>query len=207
MPEEVEIETKDMQETIEELREERAERALEERQSQWTRWISLTTALLAVVAAVAALQSGSLVNEALDAGNRAVLRQAQASDAWAYYQAKGVKSNGAQQTADLLRAVAPARPAQAAKWGEEAARYKTEQKELQTEAGKLEHERDDKLKEADALMHHHHIFAYCVTFTQVAIALSAIAALTKRKPVWYLSLLAGVGGVIYFINGFLHTAK
>src|SRR5437867_1669371 len=83
MPEEIEIETKELQETIEEMRDERAERLLEAKQSSWTRWISLSTALLAVVAAVAALESGSLVNEALIVKNNAVLKQSQASDQWA----------------------------------------------------------------------------------------------------------------------------
>lgn len=206
MPEEVEIETKELQETIEEMREEREEREKEERASAWTRWISLSTALLAVVAAVAALQSGTLVNEALISKNNAVLHQAQASDEWAYYQAKGIKGNGSAQTADLLAANS-AQAAQAAHWRKEAGRYKHEQQQQMDKARELEHERDKEDKESEQLMEQHHVFAFCVTFTQVAIALSAVAALTKRKPIWYLSLLLGVAGLILFINGYVQTAK
>ena len=111
MPEEAEVETKELQETIEEMREERAERVEAERRTAWTRWISLGTALLAVVAAVGALQSGTLVNEALVKKNESVLHQAQASDQWAYYQAKGIKGE-LQRTAtlesELIRAAARA---------------------------------------------------------------------------------------------------
>src|SRR5437588_3112518 len=86
MPEEIEIETKELQETIEELHEERRERAAAERQNAWTRYIALTTAFLAVFAAVGALQSGSLVNEAM-------LAQLKASDKWNEYQADRQKEH------------------------------------------------------------------------------------------------------------------
>jgi hypothetical protein len=206
MPEEIEVETKELQETIDEMREERDERAKEAKETAWTRWISLSTALLAVFAAIAALQAGSLVNEALIAKNNSVLNQAKASDQWAYYQAKGIKGNGARQTADLLAAT-PSLTKQADKWREEAKRYKEEQKEAEAEARKLEAERDEKNKESAELMEHHEVFAFCVTFLQVAIALSAVAALTKQKLVWYLSLLVGIAGLIYFGNGFARSAQ
>jgi uncharacterized membrane-anchored protein len=45
-----------------------------------------------------------------------------------------------------------------------------------------------------------------VIFLQIAILLSSIAALMKKKPVWVLGLILGLimgaFGVIYFINGF-----
>lgn len=200
MPEEIEVETEKLQETIEELREEREERQREEKATHWTRWIALSTAILAVVAAVAALQSGALVNEALIVKNNALLRQTQASDQWGYYQAKGLKATSAQQTATLLAAL-PNRAEAVEKWNKEAERYKEEQKEIDAKAKELEAERDKETEEAHHLMHRHHTFAYCVTFTQVAIALSAIAALTKRKSIWVLSLLTGAAGIGVFLLG------
>src|SRR5437879_4593889 len=86
MPEEIEIETKELQETIEELHEERRERVEAERKSAWTRWIALSTALLAVFAAVGALQSGALVNGAM-------MDQLKASDTWNEYQAARQKEH------------------------------------------------------------------------------------------------------------------
>jgi hypothetical protein len=205
MPEEPEIETGELRETIEELREERAEREEQERESAWTRWISLSTALLAVIAAVAALMSGDLINRSLSLKNDSVLKQAQASDQWAYYQAKGIKANTAEQTADLL--AASARPGPATdRYRKQATQYRADQKEIQKKATDLEHECAENGKEAEELLHHHHIFAYCVTFTQVAIALSAVAALTRRKPVWYFSLLVGLGGLVFFVYGLVHGA-
>src|SRR6202171_2374776 len=54
--------------------------------------IALTTALLAALGAVAALHAGDTVNEALVLKTEAGRAQAEASDQWAYYQAKGLKA-------------------------------------------------------------------------------------------------------------------
>ena len=43
-------------------------------------------------------------------------------------------------------------------------------------------------------MHHHHFFAQSVALLQVSIALGAVAALTRRKPVWIASILLGFAG-------------
>jgi hypothetical protein len=86
MSEHIEVETKDLQETIDELDDERRERKEEETKMGWIRYIGLSTAFLAVFAAIGALQSGNLVNEAM-------LHQIQASDTWAEYQASRSKDH------------------------------------------------------------------------------------------------------------------
>ena len=107
MPEDVEIEAHELNEKLHEIHEahHEAHKEGDHQEAAWLRWVSLTTGLLAVLAAIAALLSGSLVNEALDEKNSAVLKQAQASDQWAYYQAKGIKGNSAAQTAAILTAL------------------------------------------------------------------------------------------------------
>ena len=64
------------------------------------------------------------------------------------------------------------------------------------EARKLESETEEEI-------HRHHFFEYSVALIQVAIALGAIAALARVKPIWYLSLLVGIGGIGFFASGFL----
>ena len=86
MPEEPEVETERVREVVaEELERDRKGAGL-------LKQIALTTAILAAVAAVAALQSGSAVNTALILKTEATRLQAEASDQWAYYQAKGIKA-------------------------------------------------------------------------------------------------------------------
>lgn len=199
MPDEIEMDPREDHEKMEEIREGHDD----PKHKDWMRLISLSTAVLAVVAAIAALMSGSLVNEALFRSSEAVEAQAQASDQWAYYQAKGIKGNTAKQTADLLAASPAANVTLAAHYREEATRYASEQGEAKKSAEEFEKKRTERNAEANELMHQHHKFAYCVTVTQVAIALSAIAALTRNRPVWYGSLAAGAIGVGLLIWGFL----
>src|SRR5580698_1291607 len=101
MSEHIEVETKELQEAIDELDEERRERKEEEAKTGWVRYIGLSTAVLAVFAAVGALQSGNLVNEAM-------LHQIQASDTWAEYQASRSKDH---LYTVMLNGIADANPA------------------------------------------------------------------------------------------------
>src|SRR6266481_2598719 len=82
MPEEPEVDTDSLRETI-----------TEPPASTLLRNIALTTAMLAALGAVAALRAGGTVNEALVLKTEAARLQAEASDQWAYYQAKGIKGN------------------------------------------------------------------------------------------------------------------
>jgi hypothetical protein len=49
---------------------------------------------------------------------------------------------------------------------------------------------------------HSQAFGMAVIFLQIAILLSSIAALLKKKIVWTLGLVTGVLGIMYFVNGF-----
>jgi hypothetical protein len=50
------------------------------------------------------------------------------------------------------------------------------------------------------MIERHHRFAWSVALIQVAIAL---AALTRIRSVWLLSLLIGLVGIFYFVEGVL----
>ena len=182
-----EIETDNLREAI--------DKEIERESSGMLRWVSLTTAVLAAIAAVASLRAGDTVNEALALKSDATRIQAQASDQWAYYQAKGIKGAVARASAVTWKAAGRPVPADL----EAAAdRYDAEQKEISVKAKELEAERDAKEKEAAGLLEKHHRYAAAVAFFQVSIALGAVAALTRNKLVWYGSLLLGGTGVVFF---------
>ena len=46
-------------------------------------------------------------------------------------------------------------------------------------------------------------FAYSLIFLQIALMLSSIASLTKRKYLWYIALLANLGWVFFFADACL----
>jgi hypothetical protein len=187
MPEEPEIDTDKLRETIDE--------EIERSGSSMLRWVSLSTALLAAIAAVASLRAGDTVNEALALKSDATRVQAQASDQWAYYQAKGIKGAVARASATTWKAAGRPVPPDL---DETAKRYDAEQQEIQAKAKELEGERDAKEHEAAVLLEKHHHFAASVAFFQVAIALGAVAALTRQRLVWYGSLALGATGLVLF---------
>lgn len=217
MSEHIEVETKDLQEAIEELDEERRERKEEQAQQGWIRYIGLSTAVLAVFAAVGALQSGNLVNEAM-------LHQIQASDTWAEYQASRSKDhlytvmlNGIADANPANRSVidelqkAAAKPAaektpvafaaktpaqRAAEYRDKISEEMSKEDDRSTEAKRLEEDSTGELRKQKN-------FEYSVALIQVAIAVGAVSALTRVKPVWYLSLLAGAIGIVLFVMGFV----
>ena len=187
MPEGPEIETEQLHETIQE--------ELEHEGGAFLRHIALTTAILAVFAAISALRAGATVNEALILKTEATRLQAEASDQWAYYQAKGIKS-AVQEAARTSWLGAGKEPP--AEYAEKATKYTAEQVGIQEKARELEKHRDEKSAEADHLLHRHHGFANAVAVFQVAIALGAVAALTRSRMVWRGSLLLGAAGVVLF---------
>jgi hypothetical protein len=185
MPEGPEVETEKLHEAIHE--------ELEREESGFLRTIALTTALLAALAAIASLRAGATVNEALVKKTEATRLQAEASDQWAYYQAKGLKAAIQDATAASWQAAGKEAPPGIA---EKVARYGEEQKEIEAKAREREKERDQASAEADHLLHEHHGFANAVALFQVSIALGAVAALTRSKLVWLGSLVVGAGGIL-----------
>ena len=187
MPETPEVETDKLREAVQE--------ELGREGGSFLRRIALTTAVLAAIAAIAALQAGSTANEALVLKTEAARLQAEASDQWAYYQAKGIKLAVAQATEAPWRAQGKRPPADVF---EKEQRYAADQEEIKAKAEGLERERDARSREADHLLHQHHGFANSVALFQVAIALGALAALTRNRAVWVASLSLGGAGIAFF---------
>lgn len=192
MPEGPEVETERLHEAIHE--------ELEREGGTFLKRIALTTALLAALAAIASLYAGATVNEALVLKTEATRLQAEASDQWAYYQAKGVKAAVAEASSTSWLAIGkPAPPEYAANQK----RYKDEQKEIDAKAREKEKERDEKSAEADHLLHRHHLFADSVALLQVSIALGAVAALTRSRLAWFASMAVGGAGIVLLIYTFV----
>ena len=191
MPEEIEVDTDKLREAIDD--------EIEKEGSTLLRAIALSTAIFAALASVASLEAGGTVNEALSLKTESARLQAEASDQWAYYQAKGLKATIAETAKNTWIALDKTPPAEFAANQE---RYAEDQKKSKEKAEELEKQRDEKSTEADHLMHHHHFFAQSVALLQVAIALGAVAALTRKRPVWIGSALLGLLGCGVFAWAF-----
>jgi hypothetical protein len=145
----------------------------------WISWVALSTAILAVLAAIAGLLSGKHANEAM-------MSQIEMSNQWSYYQAKSIKA----AVLDLKNSVGAAKEADK----EKAARYEEEQTEIKREA-------EHKQAEATANFHRHEVYARAVTMFQIAIAVAAISALTKRRAFWFVGLVFGAAGCVFLALG------
>ena len=185
------VETQELREQLEEARE-----LAREGGQRWTVYLSLSTAIIAVVASVASLNSGANESQGLLAKNEAILAQSRASDQWAYFQAKGTKAAVFEVQAEVAE-----NPELRARLEARQNHYKAEQKEIEAEAKKLEQEVKERDEESEGFIHRHHRFAMAVTIFQIAIALSAIAALTRRQPMWWLSMVVGASGLVFLAKG------
>ncbi|MBF0345203.1 MAG: DUF4337 domain-containing protein [Nitrospirae bacterium] len=171
----------------------------EEKKEPWLNYLALTTVILAVCATLSTFKGGGF-------STRSVLAQSQASDQWAYYQAKSVKLhiNETQKERlelDLVERRDRLTPelikdyeSRIAAYAKKIKRYEEEKSKIEQDAKQLESTRDNAQK-------HSKIFGYGVIFLQIAILLSSISALMKKKPVWITGLVVGCVGIFYFIQG------
>ena len=150
---------------------------------RWISGVALSTAILAVLAAITGLLSGMHANEAM-------MSQIESSDQWSYYQAKSIKASVLDAKISLANS-----PNETD--SQKRDRYEKEQDEIKTEA-------EHKTAEAKSNFHQHEVFARGVTMFQIAIAIAAISALTKRRRFWVVSMLFGVAGCVFLVLGFSH---
>jgi hypothetical protein len=164
---------------LEDLREQ-VQHSAEHSGEAWISWVALSTAILAVLAAISGLLSGKHANEA-------IMSQIEASDQWNYYQAKSIKASVLDAKKSLAGAVDEKDRAKAA-------RYEEEQADIKKDA-------EQKEGAAKTNFHRHEVYARGVTMFQIAIAIAAISALTRKRRFWIVSLLFGAVGCVFVVLG------
>ncbi len=156
---------------------------------------AITAAVLAVLAAIGSLLSGHAVNQA-------ILGQTKATDMWSYYQSKSTKEQLYEVGGKLIQALSPAQnppgePHSAAlrHFEEQKIHYEHEKEDIQKEAEHLE-------AESRHQFHKHHHFALGIACFQVGIVLASVSILVRQRAIYYLSLVAGAGGLAWLAIGF-----
>lgn len=176
MPEEIEVPTEHLHETLQE--------EAEEKMVPWIGKAALSSALVAVAAAIASLLAGHAANEAM-------LEQMQATDQWAFYQAKGIKAAVLETRLALIDAMG--KPV-AAEERQKLAGYDEQQRAIEEHGHELE-------RSSKEHMQAHGVLARAVTIFQIAIAMAAIAVLVRRRPLWFVSMGFGVAGAWFLVRG------
>jgi hypothetical protein len=164
---------------------------LEHGDNPFTLPVSVTISILAVLVAGATLLGHRAHTEEL-------LLQSQATDQWAYYQAKNIRLHEVQAVADMLGALAPQDKEKTAtlreKYAKEGERYSGEKDDISDKAKELEKERDRVSRRADR-------FDGGEALLEVGLVICSITLLTKRRVFWFFGMLIGAAGVVMALTG------
>ena len=169
----------------------------ESKSDTWMSWVALATAIMAVSAAVTTLYMGKF-------SSRAILNQGQETSQWAYYQAKSIKSyiyEIQKQKLELETMVLANKPQSVMDkysqlihdYDKQIKRYDVEKSEIKTTADALAKSKEDAQFRAGNI-------GFALIFLQIAIMLSSVSALTKKKPLFYLGLATVFGWVFFFLD-------
>jgi hypothetical protein len=155
--------------------------------------ISVTMAILAVCVAVVSLLGHRAHTEEL-------MTQNQATDQWAYYQAKNIRRHNYEMGEDLLSLVEFKNKEQADKVREkyhaEAARYTKEQAEIEEQAKDLENESAREQRRANR-------FDLGEVFLEIALVISSLSLLSRKRMFWFLGIVSGIAGLGVAVTGLL----
>ena len=169
------------------------------RDTSFSRRVALTTAVYAVILAIASLGGNNAMEDIL-------LAQQEATNQWAYYQAKVIREHlnrgNKLMVETQLAAPSPFKGAERVKYealmkkyADEEKRMNADKKDIEKDARKFERERDvNKVKDT--------YFDYAEVFLQIAIVSSSVAILAASRPMFWFSAVLAILGAISAINGF-----
>ncbi len=160
--------------------EEELQEEIEKVREPFERSVAATMAILAAFLAVVSVLGHIMTTEEL-------LLQQKASDQWSYYQAKSIRRYQSEVARDLFAGMKLT--PQSGQYQKNADKYRKDDEDIQKEAQGLEQE--SHLRGRQALGFH-----FGEVFLEFSIVLASLAILTKRKLLWYASMLSGAFGAV-----------
>lgn len=178
-----------MSDELQELR----ERAEEAAQHASLAPVTITMAIFAVlVAAVSLLGHRAHTHE--------LLHQTEATDQWAYYQAKDIRRHTYELFLDELSVFSLQNSGAAekirGKYSKEVERYRDEQKDIEAEAKKYQDDVKREGRRADR-------FDLGEVLLEAGLVICSITLLTRKRFYWGMGLVLGLVGVVVGAAGFL----
>jgi hypothetical protein len=162
-----------------------------------SQYVAIFTAVLSTLGAIIGYQGSSTQNEAMLYKNEAVLKRAQATDQWNFYEAKAQK----QHLMELAQDLAP--KDKKAYYQAQIDKYNEDKKKILADAQALEEATKQANEESESLMRPHHRLALAMTLTQIAISLASITALTRQRWLFGAAITAATGGCALWGFAFL----
>jgi hypothetical protein len=155
--------------------------------------VSITISIMAVLVAAVTLLGHRAHTEEL-------LRQTQAADRWAQYQAKSVRLHETQGFSDVVNIVASLDKAKGEalreKYVKEVEHYQGDKEDISKEAKDLEAERDLAGRRADR-------FDGGEALIEIGLVICSITLLTRRKLFWFGGMTLSAAGIALALTGFL----
>ena len=148
--------------------------------------VSVTISILAVLVAVSTLLGHRANTEEL-------LLQAQATDQWAFYQAKNIRLHEMQSVADMLTTLSPANKEQAAtmkeKYLKQVEGYEGDKEDISEKAKEFEKERDVQSHRADR-------FEGGEVLLEIALVICSLMNRTCSRPPVVLAIVSTILGMV-----------
>lgn len=175
---------------------EHTEHALHAAHDSFVSRVAIQVAALAVLAAVAGNLEAVETEKVLVGTSQAALEQDKATDAWGEYEADSIKRN--------IYSVAAAQAGAAAdNFRKTAADENAKQTKVRKRAQEAETRREQLLTDSRVHEARHHWLTAAATLCEIAIALSTVALVTRRKWLWAGGGLFGLGGAALLVLAYV----
>lgn len=170
---------------------------MEEKKEVWLNYLALSTVVFAVCATLATFKGGGY-------STQSIMSQSKASDNWGYFQSKTIKEDLYKLQVEKLEMDQIGKNQKYTELYQDKIKdykfkidkYEKEKNNIESQAKNLEYARDQAQLHAKS-------FGKAVIFLQIAILLSTISGLLKKKYIWYIGIGSGLIGIGYFVNGFV----
>jgi hypothetical protein len=159
---------------------EEVEEHVEHAKNPFDKTVAGTMAIIAALLAIVSVLGQHFNTEEL-------LLQGQASDQWAYYQAKDIRRFTAEAARDTLGELKQG-AATIQVYSQAAKRYRRDSEEIQNKARELERDRDRSHEKANR-------FHFGEIFLEVAIVFSSLSILMKTRPMFFCGVASATVGV------------
>ncbi|HEY4274999.1 MAG TPA: DUF4337 family protein [Rhizomicrobium sp.] len=155
--------------------------------------VSITVAVLAVLAATAGSLETVEGGRAITESSEAVLAQDEATDAWNEYQADSLKRHMYDIAAETGLA----------HYRDDSLKEREAQAKARSKAEDAEKERNLRSRESARHEVRHHWLTGAATLIEIGIALSTVAIITRRRPLWFGAMGLGIVGIALFATAYL----
>jgi hypothetical protein len=194
---ELDKEIAELKEFIADIKADRVAQKDKEKREAWTKYTSMSIVFIAVLAAIATQWAAKYSGRVVVGLNKATFAQAKASDKWGEFQANSIKKNLYETVHDFTPKDAGATAGDASKrediFNAKVKKYEDGKDKTSKEADALEKERDESVAMAADAGKHGGNMGSAVAIFQISIALGSICLVTKKKWLWYVSMLLALG--------------